>query len=136
MPRSNAKAPVDPGVRIFFESKHGALAYQSDSCDYWQHNVRSVALGLGALRAVDRYGITKKAEQYAGWRQIESAKPDYWSAMQTLAELAGIDGVGSGSGDVAKAYRIAARRHHPDTGGTVEMWHLLQDIAVTLGVNS
>ena len=72
MPRASAPQPEHPGVRIAFESKHGPLVYAADSCTDWQHNVRSIALGLEALRAVDRYGITRRAEQYAGWRQIEA----------------------------------------------------------------
>lgn len=44
------------------------LVYATDVCDLWQHNVRSVALGLEALRAVDRYGISRRGEQYAGFR--------------------------------------------------------------------
>lgn len=44
------------------------LVYATDACRYWQHNVRSIALGLEALRAVDRYGISRRGEQYAGFR--------------------------------------------------------------------
>lgn len=44
------------------------LVYATDTCVYWQHNVRSIALGLEALRAVDRYGISKRGQQYAGFR--------------------------------------------------------------------
>lgn len=44
------------------------LVYATDCCCYWQHNVRSIALGLGALRAVDRYGISRRGEQYSGFR--------------------------------------------------------------------
>jgi hypothetical protein len=38
--------------------------------DDWQHNVRAIALGLEALRKVDRYGITRRGEQYAGWKAL------------------------------------------------------------------
>lgn len=44
------------------------LVYATDACEFWQHNVRSIALGLEALRAVDRYGISRRGEQYAGFR--------------------------------------------------------------------
>jgi hypothetical protein len=43
------------------------LVYATDVCESWQHNVRSIALGLEALRAVDRYGITRRGQQYAGF---------------------------------------------------------------------
>lgn len=44
------------------------LVYATDACQDWRHNVRSIALGLEALRAVDRYGISRRGEQYAGFR--------------------------------------------------------------------
>lgn len=49
------------------------LVYATDVCDFWQHNVRSIALGLEALRAVDRYGISRRGEQYAGFRAALTA---------------------------------------------------------------
>lgn len=44
------------------------LIYATDACEDWRHNVRSIALGLEALRAVDRFGISRRGEQYAGFR--------------------------------------------------------------------
>jgi hypothetical protein len=70
MPRSNARAPYHPGVRIAFKSKHGPLTYATDAYEFWQHNVRAIGLGLEALRAVDRYGVTRRGEQYTGWKQL------------------------------------------------------------------
>lgn len=67
-----------PAVRLAFESKFGPLVYATDRFraryssqgDDWQHNVRAIALGLEALRRVDRYGITRRGEQYAGWKAL------------------------------------------------------------------
>lgn len=47
--------------------------YGTDCCVFWEHNVRSIALGLQALRAVDRYGISRRGEQYAGFRAALTA---------------------------------------------------------------
>jgi hypothetical protein len=58
------QAATDPSNR---------LIYATDACELWQHNVRSIALGLEALRAVDRYGITRRGEQYAGFRAALTA---------------------------------------------------------------
>lgn len=77
-----AQAKIEhPGVRLSFESKHGPLTYATDrfeSRSYgdmpsWQANLRAIALGLEALRTVDRYGISRSGEQYRGWRAIEAA---------------------------------------------------------------
>lgn len=68
--RSNAK-PIDfPGVRISFDSSYGPLTYATDTHELWQHNVRAIALSLQALRAVDRYGVSRRGEQYTGWKAL------------------------------------------------------------------
>lgn len=72
MPRSGARQPEHPGIRIAFDSTHGPLTYATDAYEFWQHNVRAIALGLEALRAVDRYGVTRRGEQYTGWKQLEA----------------------------------------------------------------
>lgn len=59
------QAATDPAKR---------LVYATDACQFWQHNVRSIALGLEALRAVDRFGISRRGEQYAGFRAALPAR--------------------------------------------------------------
>lgn len=68
-PRASAQAS-HPGVILSFGSKHGPHSHLTDTHELWQHNLRAVALGLQALRAVDRYGITTRGEQYTGWKAI------------------------------------------------------------------
>lgn len=157
MPRSNARPPVDPAVRISFASKYGPLIYQADSCEQWQHNVRSIALGLEALRAVDRYGITRRAQQYSGWRQIgagpsaalvpeppmdrpraasiliAAAYSDAagYDAMHPLWERELLAGVGPHSVNVVT--RRALRFTHPDAGGTSEAFDQVQRAITVLG---
>lgn len=46
---------------------HRRIVFATDSCVLWRHNVRSLALGLASLRDVDRYGMTKRGQQYAGF---------------------------------------------------------------------
>ena len=104
MIRANARQPIHPGVEISFDSGGKRYVYATDVCDLWQHNVRSIALGLEALRAVDRYGITRRKEQYAGFAQITGGGPDAQRG-RVLVEQAG--------GLVA-----ALKRHHPDHGGS------------------
>lgn len=41
-----------------------------DQFPTWQDNLRAIALGLDALRRVQRYGIVKEDEQYTGWKQL------------------------------------------------------------------
>lgn len=148
MPRSNAREPIDPGVRLSFESKHGPLIYQCDSVDHWKANVRSIALGLEALRAVDRYGITRRAQQYTGWRQIGAGPATSlvqdapWTrerAAEVIAQYAypksTIDELSPSTVPTILAWpadgaavivRRAQRYAHPDTGGDAEAFDEVQ----------
>src|SRR5574340_172163 len=59
-PRANARSRIHPGVEISFNSSdHGRLAYATDQYTEWQANVRAIALSLEALRAVERWGVSK-----------------------------------------------------------------------------
>lgn len=102
MPRSDARQPDHPGVEISFDSDHGRLTYATDTCDLWQHNVRSIALGLEALRAVDRYGITQSGQQYAGF--VALAADNRLSRGRRLVEEHG-------------SIKEALMATHPDRGG-------------------
>ncbi|MGA5467157.1 molecular chaperone DnaJ [Mycobacterium sp. NPDC050041] len=88
MPRANA-VPTHPGVILNIESRLGPLSYPCDKFDRWQDNLRAIALGLRALRSVDRYGITPGNEQYRGWQAIE-AKPAVDATAAACALLAAV----------------------------------------------
>lgn len=75
LPRADRHART-PGIVISFEATRVPdkphLRYEVGTFVDWRANVRAVALGLEALRAVDRHGVTRRGEQYAGWKQLES----------------------------------------------------------------
>lgn len=124
-PRASARA-THPGVIIAFDSEHGPLKYAVDTYLSWEDNVRAIALALTALRAVDRYGVTKRGEQYTGWREIPQHTGLAFSsadeAAEWMAEMA-VDDQGGKlydpldmfMGHLDDAYRLLARRLHPDS---------------------
>lgn len=147
MLRANARVGALPGVVISFQSKYGPLRYATDAYEQewsgslpsWQANIRAIALALGALRAVDRYGVTKRGEQYAGWKAISTANSYFDSpreARDFLRRLHAEDGSEAGPGaDDARLYRTLARRHHPDQAdGSREVWDRLEAAARQLGL--
>lgn len=109
LPYADAR-PEHPGVILAFESKWGPLKYVTDEFASWQENLRAIALGMEALRKVDRYGVSKRGEQYTGWKALP-ASTDPAAAIQTRDQAqAVLDQYG---GDL----RRALRETHPDTGG-------------------
>jgi hypothetical protein len=137
LPRANA-TPESPRVRISFEHPDlGALQYPCDTYSHWQDNLRAIAKTLEAQRAMDRYGATRRNQQYAGWQQL----PPGGAAMQTamtveqaaafINDAAGRPTVNKdliGIADNARlAYRSAAAKLHPDRGGDASKFNLLQE---------
>lgn len=155
LPRSNARAPEHPGVILAFESTYGPLKYATDAYegswgeDGWKANLRAIALGLEALRKVDRYGITRRGEQYTGWKALGAgiampAASGFASLEEAAAfliehgERGGYTGppiptkdlidAGPITGEiVADYYRLAAKRLHPDAGGDPEQFKRLTE---------
>ncbi|MEV8023686.1 hypothetical protein [Microbacterium sp. NPDC080220] len=122
-PRATAKAE-HPGVILTMDSRHGALSYPCDTFTTWQDNVRAIALALEALRKVDRYGVTRRGEQYRGFRALEAtaAPAGFADVDEALAFLGTFVRLGASElkahRDVAgRALRKAQRETHPDHGG-------------------
>jgi hypothetical protein len=107
LPRAGAR-PEHPGVIVSFDSVHGPLRYGTDAfgvwVDDWQANLRAIALGLEALRKVDRYGIGGRGEQYQGWKALPAG-----DGPNPVRGKALIDEHGS--------VRDALFATHPDQGG-------------------
>lgn len=129
-----------PGVAVSFESDRGPLRFATDAYEQkwsgdlagWQGNVRAVALGLEALRAVDRYGVTSRGEQYVGWAALPAGPSNgFPSADAALAWMrrTGVE-LGLLVEDVVPqvVYRRLARRLHPDAPtGDRELWARLDE---------
>lgn len=108
-PRSGAREPFHPGVEVSFDTKRvqHRLVYATDVCARWEHNVRAIGLGLEALRAVDRHGITRRGEQYAGFKALAAGSGPSVERGRRL-----IDDHGS--------VNAALKATHPDHGGDPE----------------
>lgn len=118
-PRASAIAE-HPGVIFSIESKFGPLSYPCDTFTTWQDNLRAIALALEALRKVDRYGVTKRGEQYRGFLAVEAtaAPAGFESAAHARDWL-----TGSWPADSLRAsLRRAQREAHPDHGGSAAVF--------------
>jgi hypothetical protein len=137
-PRANAR-PAHPGVVLSIpNSAFGPLRYATDTFTTWQDNLRAIALGLEALRKVDRYGITKRGEQYAGFRELPAGsgapteggmtQSEARNVIYALAEL-------PTESEFDVAIRRAKRKAHPDlNGGQRVAWDYLEAALRTMGI--
>lgn len=119
-----------PGVIVSFESRYGPLSYPCDRFSDWQDNLRAIALSLEALRAVDRYGVTRRSEQYRGWKAITLRGDDEFNnageAAYFLARhCPGVTatGIQADVEQARRAYKHAAAENHPDRGGAADLFN-------------
>lgn len=116
--------PTQPGVIVSFTGKHGAVEMACDEYDQWRDNLRAIALSLEALRKVDRYGCSKKGQQYRGWKALPPAPEDHPMREQaeTLRTYAGnafeAQKIATDREVFDQAWAMAVHRTHPDKGGT------------------
>lgn len=128
LPYANAK--VGASLVLSYEVDSERFMYPADTYLHWHDNLRAIALTLRALRAVDRYGVSKQGQQYSGWKAIpanvdEQVTPE--EAAIVLLRTAGLE-----PNDLAvrsmieendqrrEVYRTAARYSHPDRPGGTE----------------
>lgn len=138
LPKDGARYGSNPGVIVSFDSKHGPLRYATDAYASWKANLRAIALALEDLRAVDRYGVSKRGEQYRGWAAITagtggglfSTRDEAETWLRKVAAEEGIDTWASWEA----LYRALARRLHPDTGSSEELFKHLGAAAAFLGI--
>jgi hypothetical protein len=140
LPKAKARFGDHPGVVVSFDSRHGPLRYATDVFDDWRGNLRAIALALENLRAVDRYGVTRRGEQYRGWTAIGSAAPGRGpfadrADAETWMRLAAREAHIGAWADWDGLYRLLAKTMHPDVaGGSADLWERLDAAAGLLGV--
>lgn len=126
-PRADAK-PSHPRVRVTFK-KDGKLP-MSMTCggsDTWWYNVHLIAASLERMRALDRYGCIQSDEQYRGFAALPpgvgiplSEWPSVEAALLFLFSEAGMAFDNTTKHRYEEAYQLAAKRAHPDAGGSDE----------------
>lgn len=149
----HADAKVDyPGVILSFDTpKHGTLTYACNRFAAgsvwssasgrrvgrpgWHENLRAIALGLEALRKVERYGIGSRGQQYAGYAELPSGialggamtVEGAVEILRTESKWAGEFDPLADREQIDVAYRAAAKRTHPDAGGDPEVFRNLTE---------
>lgn len=142
--RADAKVRYRGVILSFGTALYGTLSYPCDAFDRrwgysanpaWQENLRAIALGLEALRKVERYGIAQRGQQYAGYAELGAgiALGQQMTVEEAARFIAGhgdeerffdenveslLDERGAGdSGGLDLLFRNAARKLHPDNDG-------------------
>lgn len=112
LPRSGQRAPVDPGVCVYFELAGKPRAMPCDTYTSVTGNIAAIAAHVAATRAIERHGVATVAEMFEGFAALPApgAGRPWWEVL----------GIPSGATpeQIEDAYRAKAKEHHPDAGGS------------------
>lgn len=115
LPRSDQKAPDDPGVAVYWEDRNGGHKVMAiDSYYRVADNLAAVAATLDAMRAIERHGGAAILDRaFTGFTALPApAAGSHWREVFCVGNAA------MTQQHLKDAYRRAASAAHPDKGGT------------------
>lgn len=125
-PRSDRSAPSDPGVCLYFDLRSKPFALACDTYDTVAQNIAALAAHLEATRAIERHGVASAAESLQAFSAlpppsvaVTPASRAWWLVLGMASDprAAGLPAAAL-KGAIDAAYREAARKAHPDNGGS------------------
>ena len=118
LPYADAKPKSgDPGIAAYFNRKGRQLCFACDRYLTVDDNMHAIALTVQALRGVARWGTGDMMESaFRGYASLpERAGGSSWW------DILGVP-INATTEQAWKAYRLLAKKHHPDIGGDAELF--------------
>lgn len=117
-PRSDRRAPDDPGVAVYFKLHGHDRVLACDKWDRVADNIAAIAAHIDAIRRQDRYGVGTIDQAFAGY----SALPPPASSSRPARPWHEVLGVRPNATlkEAEAEYRRRAKAAHPDYGGSAD----------------
>lgn len=113
LPLASAKRVNDPGVAVYFTYKGKQTCFACDRWDKVEDNIWAVAKTIDAMRGIARWGTGDMlAAAFTGFAALPPPATEWRKVLNVT------DGAGIVSAETN--YREAAKRAHPDNGGSHE----------------
>lgn len=109
MPYSSGPQPTDPGAAVYVTLNKKPLVFACDKWDRVADNIAAIAQHIDALRRIDRYGVGKLEQAFAGYAALPPSAED-WRIVLGVGEYATL-------AQVDAAFLERARTTHPDVAG-------------------
>jgi hypothetical protein len=114
LPRSDARAPADPGAAVYWSERgrKQPRCMAIDRYDRVQDNLAAIAATLEAMRAIERHGGAEILDRaFTGFTALPAPEQPF--------QVLGV-GANASREEVERAYRLLASEHHPDKGGDAD----------------
>lgn len=120
MPRSDAKAPADPGAAVYWLDKGARHCMAIDQYTKVEMNVAALAATVEAMRAIERHGGAEILDRaFTGFAQLPA--PTAAGAKRPWREVLEYGNGPANEAEITRNYRIMAKDYHPDKpGGSTE----------------
>jgi len=113
IPYASAKEPDDRGVACYFDLDGEQRCIPCDKWQYVSENMQAIRKTIGALRGLDRWGAKEMVDAaFRGFAALPPPSED-WTIVLNIPRTADL-------AQIEYAYRGAAKKAHPDGGGSVE----------------
>jgi hypothetical protein len=100
----------DVGVAVYFTRKGRDVVLACDQYEEVHDNIRAIGKTIEALRGIERWGASDMLDRaFTGFEALPA--PEQWWQVLGVSPGAGAD-------EINRVYREAARRAHPDQGGS------------------
>lgn len=115
LPRSDQRAPADPGAAVYWETRKGERRVMAiDQYSKVEHNLAAIAATLDAMRAIERHGGARVLERaFTGFTALPApaAARSWRQVLDFGAQYTPTDG------ELRRRYRSLASQRHPDKPG-------------------
>lgn len=109
-PRSDRRAPADPGAAVYFSLKGNPIALACDKWNRVEDNVAAIAKHIDALRGMNRWGVGTAEQVFRGYAALPAPKA-WWQVL-------GLPHAGPWCAEeIRLAWAARARAAHPDRPG-------------------
>ncbi len=109
LPMGGRVEPQDPGVAVYFDLHAKPVCFACDRWDRIADNIAAIAQHIDALRRIERYGVGKLDQAFAGYAALPPSAED-WRIVLGVGEYATLD-------QVDAAFLERAKAVHPDVPG-------------------
>lgn len=116
MPRSDAKAPADPGAAVYWLDMGARRCMAIDQYTKVEQNVAALAATIEAMRAIERHGGAEILDRaFTGFTALPA--PTVAGMKRPWREVLGVGNAPVDAQSVQATWRVLAMKHHPDRGG-------------------
>lgn len=115
LPRSDQKAPHDPGAAVYWETRKGQRKVMAiDQYLKVADNLAAIAATLDAMRAIERHGGAQILDRaFTGFTALPAP-----GAVRHWREVLGVGPLERDMAVIRLAFKRAASSAHPDKGGS------------------